>query len=402
LESAGYTNLFGPDQRLAEKKLCSQLLFTMQISKEWLYVQNLYSLGYLNCKFISSNMYVIAAEYLKVYTVKCNYPFPAPLSPIFRTTQISNLLFSPSTFSFPYSKHRKQLAGCESTLHALRVPRVADLASIWRNTLSRSRPANTTALAPMLGLSTAAATARCSTGSRLAGRSSLAASHAARRRWGAAAAAASAAAESRAKRPDLEVRERDGRVRAVCLDVCGLAGCDRACAASRARLGRCGGIGAVKPEHVDCVVVPDRQDEDLAAVHGLTHSCEAAHGAEGVGIAESGLLGCAPGVADVVLGGNASDVGDGVGDDVAVLDVETLDGGPVRCDELYDDRDWLGCVDNHTLAIERGVAHAVGVEITIVLVAHSVVSLASCVITTLDTGASSLAGDSARVRCIRL
>jgi hypothetical protein len=351
---------------------------------------------------------VIAAEYLKVYTVECNHPLPVPPSPCFEPHK------SPTSFSPRRPSHflirniEKQLAGCESTLQALRVPRVADLASIWRNTLSRSRPANTTTLAPILGLSTAATTARRSTGSRLAGRSSLAASHAARRRWDAAAAAASAAAESRAKRPDLEVRERDGRVRAVCLDVCGPAGCDRACTASRARLGRCGGIGAVKPEHVDCVVIPDGQDEDLAAVHGLTHSREAALGAEGVGIAESGLLGCAPGVAGVVLGGNASDVGDGVGDGVAVLDVETLNGGesaggsPVHCDELCDDSDWLGCVDNHTRAIERGVAHAVGVEITTVLVAYSVVSLASCVITTLDTGAPSLAGDSARVRCIRL
>ncbi len=258
----------------------------------------------------------------------------------------------------------------------------------------------------MLGLPTA--TARRRAGRRLAAGSSLAAARAAAGSPTAAAAAARAAAEGGAQRADLQVREGDRRVGAVGLDVRRRARRRGAAAAGRAGLGRGGRVRAVEPEHVDRVVVPDGEHEHLPAGHGLAHGGQAALRREGVGVAEGGLLRVAPRVAHVVLSGHAGNVGLGVGDHLAVLHVEALDfregaaGGPVGRDELSDDRDGLGCVDGHAGAVECGVAHTVGVEVAAVLVADSIISLACRDIATLNTGASSLAGDGARMRCVCL
>ena len=96
---------------------------------------------------------------------------------------------------------------------------------------------------------------------------------------------------------------------------------------------------------------------------------ETAELSEGVGVAESGLLGRAPRVGDRVAG-RASDGRLGVGDDLAVLDVEAADlgegagVGAVGGDELSNDGDLLRGVDGHVRAVEGEVTLAVGVEVT--------------------------------------
>jgi hypothetical protein len=102
----------------------------MQISKEWLHVCT--ELIFSRLSELQAFHQNITAEYLKVYTGECNDPFrlPSPPSPSFEP-HLSQTSFSRRCPShFPIHNIEKQPAGRESTLQALRVPRVADLASI--------------------------------------------------------------------------------------------------------------------------------------------------------------------------------------------------------------------------------------------------------------------------------
>lgn len=136
------------------------------------------------------------------------------------------------------------------------------------------------------------------------------------------------------------------------------------------------GVRRVEPVHGGRVVRPDRQDQDHA-LQSLAHLGEATLGLEVVVVAKGSLLLLAETVGDGVGGVDAGDAGHGVGDRLAVLDVETLDVGQgarvgaVVGDELGHDRDGLGGVDSQARAVEARVAHAVRVEVATVLVADS-------------------------------
>lgn len=89
------------------------------------------------------------------------------------------------------------------------------------------------------------------------------------------------------------------------------------------------------------------------------------------------------GVAEFGGDGVPCDAWDGgvrVWDYDAVLDVEALDfgqhasGGTIRGEELCDDGELGVCVDGHARAVERGVSHAVGVEIASVGVGGAAVA----------------------------
>jgi hypothetical protein len=91
------------------------------------------------------------------------------------------------------------------------------------------------------------------------------------------------------------------------------------------RSGRVGGVGGVEPEHVDGVVVPDGENQDHTLGKGLVHGSEATLGSEVVVVTEGGLLVGAELLGDGIVGAETGNVGLGVLDDLAVLDVETAD-----------------------------------------------------------------------------
>jgi len=95
---------------------------------------------------------------------------------------------------------------------------------------------------------------------------------------------------------------------------------------------------------------------------------------EGIVITEGSLLGITESRSDRIT----SNVGDGglrVWNDLSTLDVEALDFSERTADELSDDGEDFSGVNGKTWAVERGVSHAVGVEITSVGIAGSGVSV---------------------------
>lgn len=93
------------------------------------------------------------------------------------------------------------------------------------------------------------------------------------------------------------------------------------------------------------MVIPHAHSEHHAVLEGSTHTLESALGSKLVGVAEGGLLLSTEVVGDGVGGGDTSNVGLGVLDDFAVLDVDATDlrevtgGGAVGGDELGHDGD---------------------------------------------------------------
>ena len=126
----------------------------------------------------------------------------------------------------------------------------------------------------------------------------------------------------------------------------------------------------VEPEHVRRMVVPQRKHEHHPVVERLAHARHAPAVREGRVVVERGLLLRAELVRDRIELVHALDGGLGVLDDLPVLDVDAPDLGEVAIrgavggDELGDNGDRLGGVDNHVRAVETGVAHAVRVEVT--------------------------------------
>lgn len=183
-----------------------------------------------------------------------------------------------------------------------------------------------------------------------------------------------------------------------------VAGVDGAGAAGNSGDGRVSisGVVAVQPEHVGVVVVPDAENKGHALVESIAHTSQTAMGVEDVDVIEDILLRVAELGGDGVSGipGNG---GLGVGDDFAVLDVETLDlregasVGSVVGQELSDQCERRVGIDNLARAIERVIALTEGVKVTSVRVAGAAISVAAVGSTTGVSGAHGLSGLIARV-----
>lgn len=126
-------------------------------------------------------------------------------------------------------------------------------------------------------------------------------------------------------RAPFDGREGHGRVRRVLLNIRWRA---RVCRASTTGDTGCawilgGWVWSIQPQHVDCVVIPDGQDENHSLLEGGTHCCKASLDGKLVSVTECSLLGGAERVGDGVSG-DPGDISIRVGDDDSVLDVETL------------------------------------------------------------------------------
>jgi hypothetical protein len=166
-------------------------------------------------------------------------------------------------------------------------------------------------------------------------------------------------------------------------DIVGLARGGIACTTGSTRAGGVGWVGGVKPEHVDFVIVPDRQDQNHTLGHSLVHGGISTLGQPVVAVTKGSLLSSTEFGGDGIESVHAGDVGLGVLDDLAVLDVETANlfegavSGSVAGDELGDDGEFGLGVHGQTFTIEGSVTHAVRVEVASVFVADSTVAVVS-------------------------
>lgn len=189
--------------------------------------------------------------------------------------------------------------------------------------------------------------------------------------------------EGRANWAELDVRESDGGVREIALDVLWFSDFGVTWATDGAWLCGSDWVGGIQPLHVGGMVVPDGHGENHWGIESLRETGHAAGLGEVVQVAESNLLLLAEVIGDLVGRGNTSNVGNRVGKDNAILDVEAFDalehaaGGVVGSDELRDNGDLLVGVDLLARAEEGGVAHAVGVEVASVLVTDAFISVGS-------------------------
>jgi hypothetical protein len=281
------------------------------------------------------------------------------------------------------------------TVPGVGVPACAGSAGGWAG------PVLTTALAPE-GLTRASSTAGSGAGSRRRGGASARGRWAGGRRRGSTGsrrgwAGSRASGRARVGRADgtkLDVGELDLGVGLLRLNIGGLARVGGAFTTGGTGGGRVGGVGRVEPEHVGFVIVPDGHDQNHTLGHRLVHGYVAVLGLEVVGITKDSLLLVAELSSDGGEGVNASNVGWGVLVDDAVLDVEAADlgegtsVGTVSGDELGHDGELGVGVDGLASSVEAGVAHAVGVVVTAVLVADTLVALALTGITTVDAVAA--------------
>lgn len=139
------------------------------------------------------------------------------------------------------------------------------------------------------------------------------------------------------------------------------------------------GEGAVEPQHARRVISPEGHDQYHAAAESITHLGEAALPGEVVVVAEHGFLLGAELAVDAVGLVDACNVGVGVGDDFAILPVDTADFsegsgvGVAGGDELGRDGDLGVGVNSFAGAVEGGVAQAVRVGVAAIFVTDSAV-----------------------------
>lgn len=143
-----------------------------------------------------------------------------------------------------------------------------------------------------------------------------------------------------------------------------------------------GGVGAVQPEHVGSVVIPETHDQDHAVGETGAHAGHTTVLAEVVGVTEGGLLRVAEGVGDRVTG-NTADGGVGLADDLAVLHIEALDlgqstrGGTVVGDELSHHGEGRASVNGQARTVEGFITHTVRVKITSIGIASTAIAISA-------------------------
>jgi hypothetical protein len=130
----------------------------------------------------------------------------------------------------------------------------------------------------------------------------------------------------RADSTELDIAEGNSSVGLLRFDITGLARSGRAGTTSSADLVGANRVGRVEPEHVGSVVVPNTEYKSHAGIEILAKAGKAALLGERVGVASGGLLLLAELVGDLVGLCDAGDVGVGLLDDLAVLDVNAADG----------------------------------------------------------------------------
>jgi len=150
--------------------------------------------------------------------------------------------------------------------------------------------------------------------------------------------------------------------------------------------------------------VPEGHDKNHGSLESIAHTTPSTLLLEVIGILKDLLLLGAE-VSGKRASGNSSNLGLRVGDDVAVLDIETSDlrETAVRAlVELGDDSNLLGGVDSElgSGTVEGLVALAVGVEVATIGVTSSAIAVVGVGSTARVTFASVLGELSARVRSV--
>ena len=110
------------------------------------------------------------------------------------------------------------------------------------------------------------------------------------------------------------------------LNIAGLARGGCAGTTSSADLVGANGVGGVEPEHVGGVVIPNTEDKSHTSIEVLAEASKTALLSERVGVTSGSLLLLAELVGDLVGLCDSGNVGVGLLDDFAVLDVNAADG----------------------------------------------------------------------------
>lgn len=161
-------------------------------------------------------------------------------------------------------------------------------------------------------------------------------------------------------------------------------------------------VCAVEPEHVNGMVIPNGKRKNHPSADGAAHCGHATEILERVSISKSSLLLFAKTVANRIGLGNTTDFAHTVLNDLAVLNVEPANLREstrirtIACNELCNDGELLGRVDGSTGAVERGITHAVAVEVTAVFIADTRVALVT--IAAVGPFATGLTVDTADMR----
>ena len=152
------------------------------------------------------------------------------------------------------------------------------------------------------------------------------------------------------------------------------------------------------------MVVPDGEDENVTLGKGLAHRDEATPVLESRAVAEGALLSIAELVGDgVITLEKAGEVGFGIGVDLAILNPEATDldkvsgAGTIVGDELGDNSEGPGCVNDLSRAIEIPVAETVGVVVAAVSVAETGIAITNSAIRTRATLEAAVVGGPARM-----
>lgn len=223
---------------------------------------------------------------------------------------------------------------------------------------------------------------------------------------------------------ELDVGEGNLGVGDVLLEVGRHARGCRARSSLRADLGRVSGVGRVEPEHVRVVlctkvnilcymvnpesgityVVPERHNKNHGSLESVAHAAPATLLREVIDVAKDLLLVGAE-VSGKRVSGSACNLGLRVGNDVAVLDVETSDLRELAVAtsvELGDDSNLLGGVDVEVRSgtVEGLVTLTVRVEVTSVGIASSAIAVVGVGSTTRVASARVLSELGARVRSV--
>lgn len=163
-----------------------------------------------------------------------------------------------------------------------------------------------------------------------------------------------------------------------------------------------GRVGAVEPEHIGVVVVPQAHHQNHALCQSITHTGETTVLGEDVLVTKGSLLGSAEVRGDRVAG-NTTNIRGRVGNHIAILHVDTLNllegtgSSAVTGDELSDNSHLGAAVDGLAGSEEGLVAHAVRVEVATIGVAGAGVAVRGVRATAPVSLAHSLTGGITRV-----
>jgi len=93
---------------------------------------------------------------------------------------------------------------------------------------------------------------------------------------------------------------------------------------SRSGTGTVDGVGTIKPQHINSIIIPKRHNKNHSSLERISHGGKSTIGLELISVVGKSLLGNTESISDIVVGSEVGEVGLRVGDNNSVLDIEPL------------------------------------------------------------------------------